>query len=332
LQLHAVWLFAVLRHFRHLVLFLVLGFLMPSEALTFGEQAHDGRDELDEEHTYVDDVIPARAICGGQAKNDLGNILTKTYADGTLWRFEYDAAGRLTRLSHSGGPLFRYDYDTVTGQLKGITGPAHTVTDSHDPVRRHLLVRENRAGSSGAGAVISRHAYTVAGFGRRAAVSQSGSAFAAAGTGGTTGYRYNERDEIAAAVHAADPARNRAYGYDAIGNRQWATDGGPVAAGAPEDPNPLAGVLREYTANSVNHYTQIASAAPGESRAPAHDLNGNLVSDGAGASCEWDEDQNYTEIAMPGVHSDVGGGYRDRGKRANNALSRMWEDGVINPA
>ena len=37
---------------------------------------------------------------------------------------------------------------------------------------------------------------------------------------------------------------------------------------------------------------------------------------------------NFEEVGIPGVHSDVGGGYRNGRAKANSALLLMWRDGI----
>jgi RHS repeat-associated protein len=90
-------------------------------------------------------------------------------------------------------------------------------------------------------------------------------------------------------------ARNRAYRYDAIGNRQWATEGGTVSPGIPADPAANATAVTHYTANNLNQYTSVSSV-PSVTSVPSHDLNGNMTSDGLGRAFAYDEENRLVSV------------------------------------
>ena len=86
---------------------------------------------------------------------------------------------------------FNYSYLANSNLIKTITSPAHTVTNTYEPNRNILDVKENKAGTT----IISKHDYLVNAIGQRSNLAQTGTAFAT--------------------VFAA--ARDIAWGYDSLG-------------------------------------------------------------------------------------------------------------------
>jgi YD repeat-containing protein len=108
-------------------------------------------------------------------------------------------------------------------------------------------------------------------------------------------YGYNTAGEVVSAAHKNTASRNRAYRYDAIGNREWATEGGTVSPGIPEDPAVNATAVTHYTANNLNQYTSVQSV-PSAPTAPIHDLNGNMAADGMGRVFAYDEENRLVAV------------------------------------
>jgi RHS repeat-associated protein len=174
--------------------------------------------------------------------------------------YDYDDEGRLEDVS-SGGMVFTYDYVPESGNLiHTVTGPADMlVTNTWFPDRDVLEVKKNEVDSS----TVSQFTYGVNDIGQRDGVATAGSAFGNANRGWTWGY--DALGQVTSAVNAADTGLNRAYAYDAIGNRTSATDGTGGTA-----------VTTGYTPNSLNQYETID---PGDPVSPVHDLDGNLTED-----------------------------------------------------
>ncbi|OAM91713.1 hypothetical protein AW736_01935 [Termitidicoccus mucosus] len=208
-------------------------------------------------------------------------------ADTWTLNHAYDTAGRLMQITANTGATFRYTYEPGTGRLVSVLSPVHTVTNTYDPVLGYLKQKENKRTSGNA--VLSRHVYTVDAFGQRTAVSLEGPY-----NSGYT-YAYNTAGEIVSAAHKNTASRNRAYRFDAIGNREWATEGGTINPGIPEDPAANATAVTHYTANNLNQYTHVgASLATPVS--PAHDANGNMTSDGMGRAFAYDEENRLVSV------------------------------------
>lgn len=157
---------------------------------------------------------------------------------------------------------FTYTYIQNSALVYQVIGPAHTVTNTWELDRDVLDVKENKAGST----VISRFDYTVNAIGQRTALSQTGSAFASV-RGIAWGYdNYGQVTTADSTVTGQD----RAYQYDAIGNRK-------KSAATLTLP-----VTDNYTANALNQYSAIQEGGTGvppvlkKTRLWGTDLSGTL--------------------------------------------------------
>jgi hypothetical protein len=77
--------------------------------------------------------------------------------------------GRLSTVGRGDIPVpqsFNYTYLANSNLIATVTGPAHTVTNTYEPNRDVLDVKENKAGTS----VVSRYDYTVNAIGQRSNV------------------------------------------------------------------------------------------------------------------------------------------------------------------
>ncbi len=177
--------------------------------------------------------------------------------------YAYSAStGRLATVIGGGDvsspQTFSYSYLPNSSLIETVTGPAHTVTNTYEPTRNVLASKENKAGTT----VVSRYDYTVNGLGQRTNVSTSGSAFPATPS---WAWGYDSLGQVTSADHSTDNAFDRAYQYDAIGNRIQGTAGVSPAS------------VTTYTSNALNQYPSLSL----NSQPPTlnqYDFDGNLTS------------------------------------------------------
>jgi len=178
--------------------------------------------------------------------------------------------GRLSEISNPQIPnsTFTYSYAPNSSLVASVTSPAHTVTNAWEATRDVLLSKENKAGAT----VVSDYGYTVNAIGQRTALSQSGSAFAAARS---VDWGYDSLGQVVKA-DSTIPGLDRAYQYDLIGNRVKSAD----SLTLPAAPN--------YTTNALNQYATIDSLTPSyddDGNATAYPLPTNLA---ANSTLVWD--------------------------------------------
>ncbi len=201
----------------------------------------------------------------------------RTLAVGTDYTaaYGYDTAGRLQYV-HPAATLpttlaesdFTYGYLTNSYNLvQTVAGPAHAVTNTWEATRDVLATKINTTIAT-SNNIPSSFAYGVNAIGQRETLGP-----VLAGTTPVSTYTpkwtwdYNDWGELVSADHGADTTPDtldRFYQYDDIGNRDY------VRSGVFAD---LNGTLTDYSANALNQYTAIGSAAP------AHDADGNLTED-----------------------------------------------------
>ena len=160
------------------------------------------------------------------------------------------------RVGATTGPALKQDHlpYTVTRNAAG-GNPALTANRTYDGTRDALLTIENKAGAG----VVSNHTYGVNPLGQRESVTTPGTAFG--GTPADWDWGYDSRGQLAVA-DSPTTARDRAFQYDAIGNRRKFAHG--TTALPPAD---------NYTADTLNQYTQLPAYTP----QLAHDADGNLT-------------------------------------------------------
>ena len=198
--------------------------------------------------------------------------------------YGYDLAGRLNRVDPAyplpTGPAFTYAFVTNSGSLVNtVTGPAHNGTNTWETTRDVLALKENKVGTT----VISSYDYSVNATGQRTDVSQAGTAFAAA-RGITWGY--DSLGQVTKADHNTDNTFDRAYQYDAIGNRIEAINGATTVTGTPN-----------YASNSLNQYSGVGALNP------TYDFDGNAtayplpVAPSSNSTLVWDaENRKISDI------------------------------------
>ena len=168
---------------------------------------------------------------------------------------------------------------TDSGTLFHMKGPVHEVILSYEDDRDVLAVRENEeiTGTDD----WSRYAYSVNALGHRTALDLAldpdvdGSGLVSS----DVTWAYSERDEVEVADHEVS-THERAYAYDAIGNRKETVEGTTTLTDTDD-----------YTANSVNEYTQVEGSSTGL----AHDDDGNLTGDGT-LVYFWDAENRLVRV------------------------------------
>ena len=203
----------------------------------------------------------------------------------TQAEYQYSATtGRLAQISNPqiSNHQFTYGYESGSSLIATVTGPVHTVTSTYEPTRDILASKENKAGTT----IISKYDYTVNGIGQRTNVSTSGTAFPATPSW-TWGY-----DSLGQVVSAdsIENTHDRAYQYDAIGNRKKSAD----SLTLPGSDN--------YTSNELNQYSSLSI----NSQPPTlnqYDFDGNLTSgqvpiDSAGLV--WDAENRLIAVSVIG--------------------------------
>jgi RHS repeat-associated protein len=168
--------------------------------------------------------------------------------------YGYDASGRLGSVTSPAG-TFTYAYTPNSSLIASVTGPVHVVTNTWEPNRDVLDVKDNRIPSTTT--PISRFDYGVNAIGQRTGVITTGSAFPSQSADWTWGY-----DALGQVTSADSPTNtfDRGYEYDQIGNRKRSADGALDTTGSTAtvyDPNPL------------NQYDAIGSFSP------TYDADGN---------------------------------------------------------
>lgn len=203
--------------------------------------------------------------------------------------YEYDAAGRIGSVIHAAGTpeakTFAYTYvPNSAGLIATMTGPVHTVTNTYEPDRDVLKLKENKVGAT----IVSSFDYVVNALGQRTAVSYAGSAFEQPNSFNL--YGYNNTGELTSATKyaAGTPTvpqspltdRDYSYSYDGIGNRTTARPGG-------------TSVVTTYSPNQLNQYSEVTDRSG--TYPLTYDEDGNLTSDGE-AIYSWDAENRLTKI------------------------------------
>ena len=209
-----------------------------------------------------------------------------TLKDGTTLEnqatYGYDGFSRLDSVERTGVSPARFTYSYIQNSrlIYQVIGPAHTVTNTWEPDRDVLDVKENKVGNT----VISRFDYAVNAIGQRSTLSQTGTALASVRA---IDWGYDSYGQLTSADSTA-AGHDRAYQYDAIGNRRKSADS-----------LTLPGV-DNYTANALNQYSVIPSAPA----APTYDDDGNMtvgplpVAPTANSTLVWDGENRLIETQV----------------------------------
>ena len=216
--------------------------------------------------------------------------------------YGYDAYSRLWSASGGGnqasGPAntFFYTYTPNSNLLYQTIGPVHTVTNTWESDRDVLDVKENKAGSS----IVSNFDYTVNAIGQRTGIGQTGSAFSSVRS---IAWGYDPLGQLTSADSTVT-GQDRAYQYDAIGNRKKSADSLTLP------------VTDNYTANALNQYS-VQPVNGGSSISPAYDFDGNAtaypvpVAPSTNSTLVWDAENRLISSTVSGTTTvyqyDAGG-------------------------
>jgi RHS repeat-associated protein len=200
--------------------------------------------------------------------------------------------GRISEISNPqiSNHSFSYSYAPGSTLLASIVGPAHTVTNTWTANRDALLVKENKVGTT----TVSRFEYGVNALGQRSSVATSGSAF----TGTPTwDWGYNARGEVTKADSNVT-GFDRAYEYDAIGNRKKSAD----SLSLPSADNYTANALNQYSSLQINPQSAIANLQ--------YDPDGNMTSGllpaapSTNSTLAWDAENRLTSTTVNNVTTE----------------------------
>jgi RHS repeat-associated protein len=173
--------------------------------------------------------------------------------------YSYSATdGRISQISNPLIPnqIFNYSYLPSSNLLSTVSGPIHTVTNTWEPNRDVLDVKQNKVGTS----VISSYDYAVNAIGQRTGVTTSGTAFPAAPS---WAWSYDALGQVIAADSTVATS-DRSYQYDTIGNRQKSADSLTLP------------VANNYSANLLNQYSAINNQQSSVIN-PSYDFDGNAT-------------------------------------------------------
>jgi RHS repeat-associated protein len=229
-------------------------------------------------------------------------IIDPDYTENSV-RYDYSLTdGRLSSISNPqlSNVSFAYGYETGSSLVKTVTGPAHTVTNTYEPNRDILDVKENKAGTS----VVSRYDYTVNAIGQRSNVAQTGTAFAAARS---TAWAYDPLGQVTRADSTIS-GLDRAYQFDLIGNRLKTADSLTLP------------VANNYTPNALNQYSSITNPQSAILN-PLHDADGNMTSGplpanvNANSTLVWDGENRLIQATVGTTGSVVRYSYDSQSRR-----------------
>ncbi len=198
----------------------------------------------------------------------------------------YSASGRLntaTARLNGADNVFTYGYTANSyGLIASVTGPAHTVTNTWETDRDVLASKSNAKVSDSS--VISSIGYTVNAIGQRTNATRTGAAT------NSTAWDYDAFGQVKEANDSVDTS-DRAYLYDAIGNRKKSIEGTTTLPGSDN-----------YTANALNQYT----AVPSTTSAPEYDLDGNMtagplpIAPDVNATLAWNGENRLISVTPTG--------------------------------
>ncbi len=211
--------------------------------------------------TYDSLHRPTGIELGTSADPDADHVVT----------YGFDPAGRLATVADA-NTTWTYGFvANAPNLLSSVTTGARTVTYTYEPGRNAITSITNEVGST----TVSAYTYTNNAIGQRTARSQSGTAFAASAS---ETFGYNSKGEVTSTTHDVDTARDTAFAYDGIGNRNTAT---------------FAGLTTDYTANLLNQYTEVD---PGTPATPTYDDDGNLIGNGTDREFSYDGENRLVEV------------------------------------
>jgi RHS repeat-associated protein len=208
----------------------------------------------------------------------------------TAATYGYDAYSRLSQISNPqiSNQLFAYSYLQNSNLLASVTGPVHTVTNTWELDRDVLDAKENKVGA----VTVSKLDYSVNAIGQRTALSQTGTAFA--NVRGIA-WTYDSYGQVTSADSTL-ATQDRAYQYDAIGNRKKSANSLTLP------------VADNYTANALNQYSSLSIPNPQSPISnPIYDPDGNATSyplptaPNTNSTLTWDSENRLTSTTVNGI-------------------------------
>jgi RHS repeat-associated protein len=195
--------------------------------------------------------------------------------------------GRLSQISNPLIPnqLFNYSYLPSSDLLSAVSGPVHTTTHTWEPNRDVLDLKQNKVGTS----IVSSYDYAVNAIGQRTGVATSGTAFLAVPS---WAWSYDSLGQVIRADSNVN-TRDRAYQYDAIGNRQKTANSLTLP------------VANNYAANALNQYTSVQQGGTGVS--PVYDTDGNATAyplptaPTTNSTLTWDAENRLIATTVSGI-------------------------------
>lgn len=188
--------------------------------------------------------------------------------------------GRLASVTSPAG-AFAYSYVANSSLTATVTGPVHAVVNSWEQNRNVLALKENKVGTN----TISSFGYAVNPLGQRVSVGQAGSAFDSVRE---VAWLYDMLGQVVSA-DSSITGHDRAYQYDAIGNRLKSADSLTLPT------------TNNYNANELNQYDSVGSLSP------AYDHDGNATSYPLPAdpnnlsAMTWDAENRLISAIVDGV-------------------------------
>jgi RHS repeat-associated protein len=206
----------------------------------------------------------------------------------TAASYGYDPYSRLAQISNPqiSNQIFNYSYLQNSNLLAQVTGPIHTVTNTWELDRDVLDAKENKVGTVS----VSKLDYDVNAIGQRTALSQTGTAFASVRG---IAWAYDTYGQVTSADSTL-ATQDRAYQYDAIGNRKKSADSLTLP------------VIDNYTTNSLNQYNS-RSVGVSPTLNPIYDLDGNATSyplpvlPNANSTLTYDSENRLTSTTVNGI-------------------------------
>ena len=153
--------------------------------------------------------------------------------------------------------IFNYSYTLNSNLTAQITGPIHTVTNTWEPNRNVLDLKQNKVGTT----TISNYDYSVNAIGQRIGVTTSGTAYPALPS---WLWSYDTLGQVIVADSTVATS-DRSFQYDTIGNRQKSADSLTLP------------VANNYNTNALSQYTS-SSVGGSPTLNPFHDFDGNMTS------------------------------------------------------
>ncbi len=234
-----------------------------------------------------------------------GRLSKVTYASGKTFLTDYDVASNRKHLTYQGGPTITYTYDPLNRLLNHTDLNGATIAYTYDALsRRKTLALPNTVNTAyaydsanrllslttkkGATPTLSSFVYTYDELGNRKTMTDPV---------GLHSYTY---DNLSQLTHADEPTGGTPdvdFLYDAVGNRQQDTRGTTVTP---------------YTPNALNQYDQVGTTPH------LYDADGNLTDDGT-ATYTYDAENRLTKVVKGATTTTFT--YDPFGRRASKTVN-----------